>query len=79
MLIVHECCTLIASSTGISHTDNDSTQWIVITVHNDIDTVNIDIFLCINILGFMKMGNSACIKICILCIIGSLGYCKSKF
>ena len=36
-------------------------------------TVNVDIFACINFRGFMKMGNFVCIKISILCMIGSLG------
>ena len=40
------------------------------------DTVNVDIFACIHFRGFMKMGNFACIKIRVLCIIGSLGYYK---
>ena len=35
-------------------------------------TVNVDIFACIDFRGFMKIGNFACIKICVLCIIGSL-------
>ena len=29
--------------------------------------------------GFMKLGNFACIKICVLGIIGSLGYHKCNF
>ena len=36
-------------------------------------TVNVDIFECINFRGFMEIGNFACIKIRVLCIIGSLG------
>ena len=42
-------------------------------------TVNGNIFACINVHGFMKMGNFACIKIRVLCEIGSLGYYKSNF
>ena len=42
-------------------------------------TVNVDNFTCINCRGFMKMGNLTCIKICVLSIIGSLGYYKSNF
>ena len=42
-------------------------------------TVNVDIFACIDFRGFMKLGNFACIKICVLCIIGSIGYYKSNF
>ena len=38
-----------------------------------LNTVNVDIFACIKFRGFMKMGNFACIKIRVLCIIGSLG------
>ena len=30
-------------------------------------------FACINFRVFMKIGNFACIKICVLCIISSLG------
>ena len=41
--------------------------------------MNVDIFACIDFRGFMKMGNFACIKICVLSIIGSLGYCESYF
>ena len=36
--------------------------------------MNIDIFACINFRGFMEIGNFACIKIRVLCIIGSLDY-----
>ena len=39
----------------------------------NMNTVNVDIFACIHFRGFMKMGNFACIKIRILCTIGSLG------
>ena len=42
-------------------------------------TVNVDIFACINFRGFMKLGNFACIKIRVLCIIGFIGYYKSNF
>ena len=42
-------------------------------------TVNVDIFACIDFRGFMKMGNFVCIKIRVLCIIGSLGYIKVIF
>ena len=42
-------------------------------------TVNVDIFACIHFRGFMKLGNFACIKIRVLCIIGSQGYYKSNF
>ena len=41
--------------------------------------VNVDIFACINVRGFMKMGNFACIKISVLCMIGSLGLYKCNF
>ena len=41
--------------------------------------MNVDIFVCINIRGFMKMGNFACINIRVLCVIGSLGYHKHNF
>ena len=41
--------------------------------------MNVDIFACINFRGFMKMGNFACIKIRVLCVIGSLGYYNSNF
>ena len=41
--------------------------------------MNVDIFACINIRGFVKMGNFACIKIHVLNIIGSLGFHKSNF
>ena len=41
--------------------------------------MNVDIYACINFCGFMKMGNFACIKIRVLCVIGSLGYYKSNF
>ena len=34
-------------------------------------TVNVDIFACIIFRVFMKMGNFTCIKIHVLCIIGS--------
>ena len=40
---------------------------------------NVDIFACINFRGFMKFGNFACIKIRVLCIIGSIGYNKRNF
>ena len=50
----------------------DGTNLVVpTTAYNDI--VNVDIFACINFRDFMKMGNFACIKIHVLCIIGSLG------
>ena len=42
-------------------------------------TVNVDISASINIRVFMKMGNFACIKICVLCMIGLLGYFKCNF
>ena len=42
-------------------------------------TVNVDIFACINFRGFMELGNFACIKIRVLCIIGSICYYKSNF
>ena len=42
-------------------------------------TVNVDIFTCTNFRVFMKIGNFACIKIRVLCIIGSLGKYKSNF
>ena len=42
-------------------------------------TVNVDIFTCIHFLGFMEVGNFACIKIRVLSIIGPLGYYKSDF
>ena len=35
--------------------------------------MNVDIFACINVHGFMKMGNFTRIRIRILYIIGSLG------
>ena len=41
--------------------------------------MNVDIFACINFRVFMKMGNFACIKICVLSIFDSLGYYKSYF
>ena len=42
--------------------------------------VKVDIFACVNFRGFMKMGNFACIKNRVLCIIvGSLGYFKNNF
>ena len=41
--------------------------------------MNIDIFACVYTRGFMKMGNFACIRICVLIITGSLGYDKSNF
>ena len=41
--------------------------------------MNVDIFTCRYFRGFMKMGNFACIKICVLSIFGSLGYDKSNF
>ena len=37
------------------------------------------IFVCIDVRGFMKMDNFACIKIPVLSIFGSLGYYKSNF
>ena len=43
------------------------------------NTVNVDIFACINFCGFMKLGNFACIKIRVLCIIGSIGFNKCNF
>ena len=42
-------------------------------------TVNVDIFACINLRGFMKMGYFACIRIRVLRIISSLGYYKNNF
>ena len=42
-------------------------------------TVNVDIFVCINFRGFMKMGIFTCITIRFLCIISSLGYYKNNF
>ena len=42
-------------------------------------TVNVDIFACIHFRGFMKLGNFACIKIRVLCMIASIGYYKSNF
>ena len=47
--------------------------------HVNAITVNVDIFACINFLGFIKMGNFVCIKIRVISIIGSLGYYKSNF
>ena len=44
-----------------------------------LQTVNVDIFTCINFRGFMKICHYACIKIRVLCVIGSLGYYKSNF
>ena len=41
--------------------------------------VIVDIFACTNFRGFMKLGNFACIKIRVLCKIGSIGYYKSNF
>ena len=38
------------------------------------NTVNVDIFACIHIRGFIKLGNFACIEIRVLGIIGSIGY-----
>ena len=38
-----------------------------------------NIFTCINIRGFVKMGNFACIKLHVLSIIGSLGFHQSNF
>ena len=43
------------------------------------DTVNVDIFACINFRGFVKMGNFACIKIRIFSTEDSLGYNDSNF
>ena len=43
------------------------------------DTLNVDIFACIYFRGFMNIDNFACINICVLCIIGSLGYYKCYF
>ena len=48
--------------------------WTILT-----GTVNVDIFACIHFRGFMKKDNFAWIKIHVLCITGSLGYCKSNF
>ena len=42
-------------------------------------TVNVDIFACINIQEFMKVGNFVCIKICVLSITVSLWYKKVIF
>ena len=39
----------------------------------------VDISACINFREIMKMGNFACIKICVLCLTGSLWYYKSNF
>ena len=41
--------------------------------------MNVDIFASINFRGFMKLGNFVCIKIHVLCIIGSIGCYKSNF
>ena len=41
--------------------------------------MNVDIFMCINFRGFMKICHFACIKIRVLCVIGSSGYYKSNF
>ena len=41
--------------------------------------MNVDIFVCRNFHGFMKMGNFACITIYVLCVIGSLGYYERSF
>ena len=43
------------------------------------NTVNVDIFACIHFREFIKLGNFACIKIRVLCIIASIGYYKSNF
>ena len=53
-------------------------HFFVITIGKP-STVNVDIFACINFRGFMKMANFACIRIRVLCIIGSLGLYKSNF
>ena len=39
----------------------------------------VDIFACIHFHRFMKMVNFACIKIRVLCMIGSLGYINVIF
>ena len=41
--------------------------------------MNVNIFACIHFHGFMKMGNFARIKICVLYTIGSLGLYESNF
>ena len=43
------------------------------------NTVNVDIFACINFREFMKMGNFACIKTRVLSITVSLWYYKRNF
>ena len=42
-------------------------------------TVNVDIFACINLRGFVKMGNFAWIKIRVFSTNDSLGYYDSNF
>ena len=42
-------------------------------------TVNVDIFMCINFRGFMKMDNFVCIRIRVLSKTGSLGYHNCNF
>ena len=54
-------------------------QFSIFNVYNQNDvkshlTVNVDIFMCINFRGFMKMGNFVSIKIRVLSIYGSLGF-----
>ena len=41
--------------------------------------MNVDIFVCINFRGFMKIGNFTYIKIRVLGMKGSLGFYKSNF
>ena len=41
--------------------------------------MNVDIFACINFRGFMIMGNFACIKIRVLCIISPMAIIKEVF
>ena len=41
--------------------------------------MNVVIFACINFHGFMKLGYFACIKIRVLCIIGSIRIIKVIF
>ena len=46
---------------------------------NIVFTVNIDICSCINFRGFIKMGNSTCIRTHVSSISDSFGYSKSNF
>ena len=49
----------------------------------EIDTLNmvnyVMRFACIHFHGFMKIGTFACIRIRVLSITDTLGYCKSNF